>query len=323
MKTLSVLTGILLVLLFGCGTSTAPVEEGAVANQNPIERGGYLTESLMNCFLCHSEIQWQTPGLPVVAGTKGAGLTFVDETLPFPLTVPNITPDPQTGAGTWTDEQFANALRNGIGHDGRVLFPVMPYMTLRAMSDEDLAAVIAYLRTIPPIEHTPPQHELPPPVAASLQAPPPVNSVPPPDMADPVARGAYLVQLGDCHSCHTPNGPDMMPIAGMDFAGGFHLKGPWGDVVGANITPDATGIGDFNEGTFFMVMRTGHNGSRELNPIMPWGRFRDLTDEDLRGIWAYLQTLKPVVHYVDNSQPPTQCPLCGGVHGLGEMNTAP
>jgi len=322
MKPLVALTGICILLLAGCSTTTEPTEDIAqsVSTEAQLERGEYLAENLLICFLCHSEIDWQTPGLPVVAGTKAAGLTFADQTLPFPLTVPNISPDPETGSGNWTDEQWANALRNGIGHDGRILFPVMPYMSYRALSDDDLAAVIAYMRSIPPINHTPTHHELPPPVAESLQAPPPVETVPPPDLSTLAARGKYLVEVTECHGCHTPTGPDMLPIPGTDFSGGFRLTGPWGDVVGANITPDASGISYYDEATFINAMRTGNVGARHLNPIMPWGRFRNLTDEDLSAIWAYLQTLPPVVHRVDNTEPPTQCPLCGGMHGLGDTN---
>jgi hypothetical protein len=98
------------------------------------------------------------------------------------------------------------------------------------------------------------------------------------------------------------------------------LKGPWGEVTSANITPDASGIPYYDEALFLKVMRTGHVGARKLNSIMPWGYFRNMTDDDLKAIFAYLRTLPPVQHRVDNTEAPTVCKLCGGRHGYGEMN---
>ena len=75
------------------------------------------------------------------AGTEGGGRSFDHEGLPF-VTAPNITPDRETGAGAWADDMLARAIREGIGHDGRTLFPLMPYTQYRYMSDEDLASVV-------------------------------------------------------------------------------------------------------------------------------------------------------------------------------------
>jgi len=114
-----------------------------------LERGRYLVTSVSGCLFCHGETDWQTPGFPPRTGTEGSGRSWADEGIPW-LTVPNITPHPDTGAGRWTDHQLARAIREGIGHDGRALFPLMPYHQYRYMSDEDLAAVIGYLRSLPP-----------------------------------------------------------------------------------------------------------------------------------------------------------------------------
>ncbi len=106
----------------------------------------------------------------------------------------------------------------------------------------------------------------------------------------------------------------------MEFAGGFVLEGPWGRVASANITPDPSGIPYYDEAQFIQTMRTGYVKARKLNQIMPWWHFRDLTDDDLRDLFAFLQTLKPVKHRVDNETPPTPCKLCGNRHGLGDNN---
>ena len=281
-----------------------------------LERGRYIVEGVAHCFECHSDVDWETPGGQPKAGWKGSGTEFTKYGFPW-LVAPNITPDVETGAGTWTDEQFARAIREGIGHDGRRLFPVMPYMYFRQMSDEDLASVIVYVRSIEPVHNALPTTSIPEPVKASLPAHQPINeSVPSPDLSK---RGEYLVTLGGCSSCHTPwrNGG---PIPRMAFAGGTTFKGPWGEVNSANITPDPSGIGYYDEALFIKTLRTGHVGARQLSSIMPWGYFRNMTDDDLKTIFAYLRTLPPVQHRVDNTEAPTDCPLCGKRHGHGDMN---
>jgi hypothetical protein len=106
-------------------------------------------------------------------------------------------------------------------------------------------------------------------------------------------------------------------LPGMDFSGGFILDGPWGRVSSANITPDATGIdGD----TFMQAVTTGHVSGRKLRQIMPWRNYRKMTGEDINAIYAYLKTLKPIKHFVDNTLPATYCKLCRQSHGGGNKN---
>jgi hypothetical protein len=88
------------------------------------------------------------------------------------------------------------------------------------------------------------------------------------------------------------------------------LEGPWGRVASANITQDTSGISYYDEAPFIQTMRTGYVKARELNPIMPWWHFRNLADDDLKAMFAYLRTLKPVKHRVDNTEPPTFCKSC-------------
>jgi hypothetical protein len=98
------------------------------------------------------------------------------------------------------------------------------------------------------------------------------------------------------------------------------FKGPWGEVTSANITPDMSGISYYDETLFVKTLRTGHVGARPLNSIMPWGYFRNMSDDDLKAVFAYLRTLPPVKHSVDNTEPPSFCPLDGGYHGFGDRN---
>ena len=90
-----------------------------------LARGKYLVEGVAGCPVCHSETDASQPGLPVRAGREGSGRIWAAEGNPW-LVSPNLTPDPETGAGTWSDDALARAIREGIGHDGRALFPIMP-----------------------------------------------------------------------------------------------------------------------------------------------------------------------------------------------------
>lgn len=284
------------------------------------ERGRYLTESVIGCFDCHSEKDWKTTGAPPVAGRTGAGRSWEVDGLPW-LAAPNITPDEETGAGTWTDDQLARAIREGIGHDGRALFPVMPYMSYRELSDEDLASVVVYLRSLPPVRNALPPSRIPFPLNRSIQSlPQPLTeAVPSHDATNAVRHGAYLVKMGGCIDCHTPQ-DEGQPVPGLEFAGGYKLKYPGGEITSPNITPHPTGIGYYDEQLFLETMRTGHVRARSLNSVMPWIVYRGMTDEDLKAIFAYLRTLKPVNHALDNTEPPTACKLCKQPHGFGERN---
>src|SRR5688572_4047092 len=170
-----------------------------------LERGQYLATAVNGCTLCHAERDWASPGYPAKAGTEGGGRNWADEGLPW-ITPPNITPDPETGAGNWTDDALARAIREGISHDGRTLFPLMPYHQYKYMSDEDLASVIVYLRSLKPLRRTLPPSDIPFPVNRLINGlPEPVTApVPEPNRANIVAYGDYLVRLAACRDCHTP-----------------------------------------------------------------------------------------------------------------------
>ncbi|HYV10354.1 MAG TPA: c-type cytochrome, partial [Pyrinomonadaceae bacterium] len=192
-----------------------------------LERGRYIVEGLAHCFQCHSEVDWKNPGAQPKPGKKAGGTIFVEDGMDW-LIAPNISPDVETGAGSWTDEQFARAIREGIGHDGRRLFPMMPYMNFRSMSDEDLASVVVYVRSVDPVRNALPKTTLPEVVKGSLPPHQPIVArVAGPDMSDPIARGKYLVTLGNCMMCHTPM-KQGQPIAQLAFGGGLKFTGPWG-----------------------------------------------------------------------------------------------
>lgn len=287
-----------------------------------LARGEYLVQHAVLCIACHSDHDFTKREPPLIPNTLLAGIHLDEKGLPGTVYSSNLTPDKETGAGNWSDDQLARAIREGIGHDGRALFPMMPYEHFRHMSDEDLASIIVYLRSVPAIHHSQPLTKLVFPVNYLIRSvPEPLNApVPEPDRSTPEKRGEYLVTMATCSDCHTPSNDKGEPLPGLDFAGGNVFEGPWGYVAAANITQDPSGISYYDEKQFIQMMRTGYVGARALSPIMPWFIFRGMTDGDLADIFAYLKTLKPARHHVDNTLPPTYCKICRQTHGGGDQN---
>jgi mono/diheme cytochrome c family protein len=325
----------LLCALIACGRapSSKPRVEASVA------RGAYVVNGVGRCFWCHSPQTNTDPSTPRPE-TLGAG-DILDESLP--IVAPNLTSDPEAGLGRWSDDEIIRAIRLGIGRGGRRLRSDHPSAYYSIMSDEDAAAVVAYLRTLRPIRNKLPRSAPGSASSESVQHPdPPATSTP----ATPRDRGAYLVHLAECIGCHTAEDRDGKPNRKMLFGGGRRFvqttKGfgyelspdpafrPGAEpavgrgeriVTSANITADASGISYYTPELFIQTIRSGKvGGVRRLSSAMPWIFFRTLTDQDLRAIFAYLRTVAPVRHNVSNTEPPTFCVLCGRRHGLGNTN---
>lgn len=285
-----------------------------------VERGRYLF-SAANCAGCHSEHDPTQHGAPVISGTEGGGRILRDD-FRGRAVASNITPDQETGAGHWSDDQLARAIREGVGHDGRALSSRMPYLYYRKMSDDDLASVVVYLRSLPPIHRVLPKTEMVFPLKYLMRSvPQPItDAVSGPDPSDQIQRGEYFVNLGHCSACHTPRDRGQATTAGMEFSGGTTLR-EWNlSTASANITPDASGISYYDAALFIRVLRTGFVRARKLSSVMPFAQFRNLNDDDLSAVFSYLRTLPPVHHRVDNSLPPTYCKRCRLQHGAGDQN---
>jgi mono/diheme cytochrome c family protein len=206
-----------------------------------LKRGAYLAEHVSGCTDCHTLFKDGPNGQESVAAMKGAGQIFPLPGFPGRLVASNITPDPETGAGAWTDDQLARAIREGIGHDGRTLFPLMPYSHFRHMTDEDLASVVVYLRSLTPICNPLPASDVHFPVKYLIRGvPEPVTTVVQADLSTPVSRGSYLVEMSVCSECHTPI-KQGRPEEALKFAGAQVFDEPSGKIASANITQDATG----------------------------------------------------------------------------------
>ncbi|HWZ25523.1 MAG TPA: cytochrome c [Verrucomicrobiae bacterium] len=289
------------------------------ATPERLKRGEYLSEHVAGCTYCHTPQEQGPNGPELVRGQKGGGQFFSMPGFPGTVVAPNITPDPETGIGNFTDDQLARAIREGISHDGQTLFPMMPYTHFRQMSDEDLASVVVYLKTLPPIRNALPRTEIHFPVKYLIRGvPEPVTGTVQADLSTPASRGEYLVNLSSCLDCHTPRKRGRLDSS-MKFAGGQVFDAS-GQIASPNITPDVTGIGSYTEEKFVKALRTGYVGKRQLNTVMPWQGYSGQTDEDLKAMYGYLRTVPAVAHHVDNTQPPTACKKCGQKHGAGDTN---
>jgi mono/diheme cytochrome c family protein len=278
--------------------------------QMKLDRGKYLVYSVVNCVDCHSELNLNKYSLPLVPGTEGAGgfhMHEVDKNIPGKIYVPNITP---YALKDWTDEEIAISITRGINKNGDTLFPLMPFHGLSAMAKEDVDAVVAFIRTLKPIENSIPKREMF--VPMSVFGPLPdrdykLNTMP--DTADLVKYGEYLVTIGHCTDCHTPATKEGPPDISRFLAGGMKFDLPTFSVTVANITPDsATGIGSWSETMFLQKFRTNsapemlNTEPGKMNTLMPWSFYGTMKDNDLKAVYAYLRTIKPISQKIEKWQ---------------------
>jgi cytochrome c2 len=270
-----------------------------------VERGEYLALHVAMCMDCHSTRDFSKYSGPVITSSYGGGGEAFDQKLGVPGVVyaRNITPDAETGIGTWTDDDILKAVTQGISKNGDTLFPMMQYYNYNQMAKDDILSIIAYIRTLKPIKNKVPPRKLMAPIAMFYQ--PQLlkktidDNVRPPQ-SDAVNYGQYMTTFSDCATCHTPltpKGPDMSRM----FAGGFLFDAGVFKVNSANLTSDsATGIGTWTEERFlnkFISYR--EEKSYNFNPgkdntYMPVTGYAGMKDEDLKAIYAYLHTVKPI-----------------------------
>lgn len=267
-----------------------------------VARGQYLVRSVANCAMCHGDT---TQIAATMAGTDVPLSGGFHWTIP-PGTIyaRNITPDDETGLGRVTDGAIARALRHGVGHDGRAL---LPFMELQGLSDEDLVAVVSYLRSQPPVHNVVPAHSytvLGKAIKATVLANP-IGPREPPPTASPrgatVVNGRYLAEsVALCWACHTQRDEASGALTGPRYGGATGFKEAYdpGHVwAPPNITADPTTgkLGAMSEDDFVARFRLG----RVLpGSPMPWQGFQRLDEDDLRAIYRYLKTVPPATRDV-------------------------
>jgi len=283
----------------------------------PINDGKYFVEAVAICFECHSERDYANAGWPIPAGKAGDGRILWGEGTKDQLVAPNITPDKETGIGTWSDVEIIRAIRDGVAPDGHRLSPEMPYMYFRSLSDGNLKSIVSYLRSIPPVFHQLPKNS--PRVEQEPARAILMDSLSLSRSDAKVLRGEFLVRIAGCETCHTPIRSGTF-IKGLEFGGGTVFRHGKEMAASSNLTSHESGISYYDEHQFIEAMRTGKVGARRLMSAMPWLFYRNMATEDLKSIFAYLRAVPPVHHKVDNTEPPTPCRLCGNQHGLGNRN---
>jgi mono/diheme cytochrome c family protein len=277
--------------------AAAPPDAALQFSDDPVARGKYLVDA-GDCVACHTA----AGGRPF-AGARGIRTPFGI------IYSANITPDVKTGIGGWTDDQIARAVRDGVGADDQLLMPPMPFGSFARMSDDDLHAVVAYLRTVPPVKNAVDRgknhfsfgvrfaksmgfiHHKP---AVDVQAPP---------TGDRVKYGEYLAHgIAICHDCHSLTGKG--PSDANLFAGAEDpMEDPaWGKVYPRNLTTDReTGLGNYTAEQIKQALRAGRrlDGKTMAPPMSGFiPHFSGMTDEDLDAIIAYLQAIPAKKHKV-------------------------
>ncbi|MCL4189495.1 MAG: cytochrome C [Rhodobacteraceae bacterium] len=265
-------------IAFACG--------GAMA-ETPLERGEYLVRGPGGCGNCHTPFGPQGPDMAMELAGR-----LVEDGPAFRAVAPNITPGGRIAG--WSDAELARAIREGIRPDGSVIGPPMPVLLYRGLSDGDLAAIVAFLRTLPAVAADPGRSEYRIPLPPAWG--PPVGSVAEVPRGVTVEYGAYLAgPVAHCVECHTPMGPEGPLFDSRLGAGGFEFHGPWGVSVAANITPHEDGIAGYSDAELAAMITRGlrPDGSAMLPP-MPYGHFAAFTGDDLAAVILYLRSLPPL-----------------------------
>ena len=277
-----------------------------------IERGRYLANSVTICMDCHSSRDWSKFSGPIVPGTFGKGGDRFDHSVGFPgvYHAKNITP---AGISRYTDGELYRVITTGVNKEGKAMFPVMPYLYYGKMDQEDIYSIIAYIRSLEPIENQVAESESDFPMNIIINTIPSAPAhVKRPDPSDEVAYGGYMVNAAGCIECHTQVDKGQI-IPDLAFGGGREFNFPDGSTIrSSNISPDdQTGIGKWTKEMFVQRFKMYADSSYvlpnvqpgEFNSIMPWTMYSTMKDEDLAAIYTYLRSVKPINNTVVKFSP--------------------
>lgn len=306
---------LLVVTLTACtGKYIRPTEDRKVTpTPELLARGSYIVNQNASCGACHTYRDGGTALDFITKGESterylGGGNYLVVEGL-GKVWIPNITPDVATGIGGWTDDELRRAIRDGIAKDGHLMMPMMPFNSYQYMSDTDVNAVIAYLRTIPPVKLDQPRQETDLGFFANffigrgVAHHRPAHDVPEPNRADKLKWGAYVMRLGHCWECHSLKGMSPSDLGEKGFMSGSTdadpvLEKAVGKIYMRNLTPDPeTGLGKFSAEQIKASLKNGTrlDGKRMAPPMSLFiPHLSGLTDEDLDALVAFLKSIPAV-----------------------------
>jgi mono/diheme cytochrome c family protein len=266
---------------------TQPTGIKSSTDSSTIARGKYLVLGAAHCYTCHM------PDSVLRKGEKEKMIGGNPLKTPFAtFNTPNITSDKETGIGNFSDEALAQAIRYNVNHNNNAM---VGFMTYNGMNDDDIGAIISYLRSTTPIRNVVPEHDynivgkilmrfLVKPIT------PDVENIDPDTTA---AYGKYLAyNVTNCNGCHTKRGKTGS-FVGEPFAGGYSWDLEDATYTAANLTPDdSTGrISKWSQEAFIQRFRAG----RVLeNSPMPWDAYQMLSDNDLKALYSFLGQLPPV-----------------------------
>lgn len=271
-----------------------------------IAYGEYLAYGPAHCATCH------VPSDKIINVENGEKLALIGgwelDIPPGVFRAPNLTPDKETGIGNMTDGQLARALRHSVTHDNKFMLPLMPFQNL---SDEDLVAVISFLRSQKPVKNKVERTEytflgkaL---LAFGVLQPEQPKGTPPKKVNKEASKeyGEYLAKsVANCVGCHTARDLKTGEFIGPDFAGGMHfLPEPLSEgysFITPNITPDEkTGVfAKYTEDGFLEKFRKGRI---TRGTPMPWGAYSRMTENDIKSIYMYLKSLNPIENLIEKT----------------------
>ncbi len=277
---------------FALALSTLQLIAGAAQAQSPVERGRYLVNTILTCGNCHTP---RGPGGAFDMTRQLSGGPQVFDEPAFTVSGANITPDRETGIGSWSEADIKRTLRTGVRPNGVPLAPIMPYGFYKIMTEADLDAVVAYLKSVPAVKH----EVVRPVYKQAFEAVTPPGAERPltaEEMRDPVKRGFYLATIGHCMECHTPLVNGRQDMAHSLGRGGQEFKGPWGVSVSRNITSNREkGIGAWTDAEIKTAITQGRSrDGSPLKPPMGFPLYAGMTADDLDAVVAWLRTLPPM-----------------------------
>lgn len=278
------------------------------ATAERLARGEYLANSVSQCLECHSEKNNSFYAGPLIEDSEGkGGMEMLG--VPGKVYASNITP---AAIGDWSDGELLRAIVSGVSKDGRALAPMMPYSEFRHMSREDAYSIVAYIKTLAPIENEVPETKINFPLNFIFKTiPADAELGDRPAEGDTIAHGRYMARIAGCYFCHTPMEKGEL-LEGQIFSGNHEFVLDNDRVYSSNITPDPeTGIGKWSRAEFIMRFKSFADSAGQHRPIaengfqtiMGWTELAGMSESDLGAIYAYLQTVEPTTNAVVISAP--------------------